>query len=448
MDERSTSSRPQVDVATHERARSARRLPARARGPRGDRPRWAGAAQRAMLAADGRDRWLPAALRLLLLAAAAAAVAGAAAAVLGAGWESVLAAFGAAGGLVTLVVVLAAARGADVLAAVVSIAAAAGTVALTVAAGEEPGPAAVGLLGAALAYPVWRVTGRGSRPRMGRVVAVSGLQLLLVASTGVGLRLAVSGHLAGAVGVVVASVVLPGVGWLLAGGVLVDVRGRLAGYTIDLDVPPAAPAGRLPGRLTSQRWTQVVGQAAAEEATGRVLVELGRSWTVLHDRQLPDGQVVAHLLIGPPGLVVVQSSLWSGVIGAQLWLTEDGDVASRYHVDGDQRLVQDVAGVAAAAGRAVRVAAVGGWPVPVHAAVVVHAAGLPAAWVTVDVDDDDEQVGAGERDPASTPVTVVGPRQLRVWLTGLRAAAPPAARLPRVVVAVARVCDRAFPPVR
>lgn len=401
MNERTTGHRTRPTAAAQAQVRGPARAVSGRRGPRGDRPRWAGSSQRRLLAAAGRDRWLPLLHR-----------------------------------------VLAVARGVDVLAAAVSIAAATGTVTLTVAAGEEPGPAAVGLLGAVLAYPVWRVTGHGRRRRMARVVAVSGLQLLLVASTAVGLRLAASGHLTGAVVVVVASAVLPGVGWALAGGVLVDVRGRLAGAAIGVDVSPAAAVDRPSGRLSTWQWSQVVGRAAAEVTTGRILMELDRSWTVLHDRQLGSELAAAHLLIGPPGVIVVQSSLWAGSITAQLWLTEDGDVGSRYDVNGDPDGVQDVAGGAAAAAGVLRMAAGGGWPVPVHAAVVAHVAGLPVGWVTLDVADVAGQVGEGSADPA--PVTVVGPWELLAWLTGL----PPAAHSRRGTRAVARVCDRAFPPAR
>ncbi|HEX6514178.1 MAG TPA: nuclease-related domain-containing protein [Nocardioidaceae bacterium] len=55
--------------------------------------------------------------------------------------------------------------------------------------------------------------------------------------------------------------------------------------------------------------------AAGEQSTADALAELSREgWVVLHDRLLPTGGNIDHLLIGPGGVVVVDSKSWSGAV--------------------------------------------------------------------------------------------------------------------------------------
>lgn len=55
--------------------------------------------------------------------------------------------------------------------------------------------------------------------------------------------------------------------------------------------------------------------AAGERLTAQVLAPLGRlGWAVLHDRRLPGGANIDHLLIGPGGVWVVDSKAYAGRI--------------------------------------------------------------------------------------------------------------------------------------
>ena len=73
--------------------------------------------------------------------------------------------------------------------------------------------------------------------------------------------------------------------------------------------------------------------AAGERRTERVLGPLARvGWTITHDLELPGGGNVDHLAVGPPGVFVLDSKAWSGVVtvdqdGATIAPREDPDAA-------------------------------------------------------------------------------------------------------------------------
>lgn len=80
---------------------------------------------------------------------------------------------------------------------------------------------------------------------------------------------------------------------------------------------PVSPAE---ARLT-RNWAQ---GAAGERLTARVLAPLAHAgWAVLHDRRLPGAANIDHLVIGPPGVWVIDSKAYAGrikVLGdGRLW---------------------------------------------------------------------------------------------------------------------------------
>ena len=84
----------------------------------------------------------------------------------------------------------------------------------------------------------------------------------------------------------------------------------------DLIGPMVAPE---PG--AARKWAR---GAAGERLTAQVLAPLSRlGWTVLHDRRLPGGANIDHLLIGPGGVWVVDTKAYAGrikVLGdGRLW---------------------------------------------------------------------------------------------------------------------------------
>jgi hypothetical protein len=61
--------------------------------------------------------------------------------------------------------------------------------------------------------------------------------------------------------------------------------------------------------------------AKGERRTARRLHRLGRGWTVFHDLAIPGSRANAdHLVIGPPGVFLIDSKLYRG----RLTLTSDG----------------------------------------------------------------------------------------------------------------------------
>jgi hypothetical protein len=102
--------------------------------------------------------------------------------------------------------------------------------------------------------------------------------------------------------------------------------------------------------------------AQGEADTAAALAELTQhGWVVLHDRLAPAGGNIDHLLIGPGGLVVVDSKSWSGEV-----VITDGEL----RVGGRNRASQ-VAGVASLAEAAARAVRDSGHEAPVHSVVAL-----------------------------------------------------------------------------
>jgi len=118
----------------------------------------------------------------------------------------------------------------------------------------------------------------------------------------------------------------------------------------------------------SGRW---VAGAVGEQATAQLLGQLSHRWVVLHDRRRRGGGNLDHLLVGPPGVAVIDSKRFRGPVVVRgpvrgLWRPrfevagQDRDVL----VDGVLRQRDEVAAAVEDAG----------WRVPVRPIIVVHTA--------------------------------------------------------------------------
>jgi hypothetical protein len=102
--------------------------------------------------------------------------------------------------------------------------------------------------------------------------------------------------------------------------------------------------------------------AQGEADTAAALAGLTQhGWVVLHDRLAPAGGNVDHLLVGPGGVVVVDSKSWSGEV-----VITDGEL----RVGGRNRSGQ-VAGVASLAGTVAKAVRDSGNEAPVHSVVAL-----------------------------------------------------------------------------
>ncbi|WP_219466862.1 nuclease-related domain-containing protein [Nonomuraea rhizosphaerae] len=159
--------------------------------------------------------------------------------------------------------------------------------------------------------------------------------------------------------------------------------------------------------------------ARGERATARLLRPLERrGYVVLHDRALPRSKAnVDHLVIGPPGVFVVDSKAWhrhtrisSGK--GRLWIGGRPADSTVRAVTYETRKVADALGTAM------------GRPVQVTAVVAVHGAKLPR-WGALLV----------------SGVTLLRARRVRGWIVqhGTRLDEPQ-------VAAIGAAAERAFPP--
>jgi hypothetical protein len=97
--------------------------------------------------------------------------------------------------------------------------------------------------------------------------------------------------------------------------------------------------------------------AAGEADTAAALAELTlHGWVVLHDRLMPSGGNIDHLLVGPGGLVVVDSKSWRGAVSV---------TSQELRVAGRNRSAQ-VAAVAALAASVEQAMRTRGHEAPVH----------------------------------------------------------------------------------
>jgi hypothetical protein len=138
-------------------------------------------------------------------------------------------------------------------------------------------------------------------------------------------------------------------------------------------------------RLNPPTWIeQWQSGAFGEERTGRELARLDAEWTVVHDVQRQSGANIDHVVVGPPGIFLLDSKN----IGTEVRI--DGDELLALRPDGRQRYRDRSAagkarGAAAALSQALTAVRSGCW---VHAVVVVwgdmaepHVAARNLDWV-------------------------------------------------------------------
>lgn len=117
--------------------------------------------------------------------------------------------------------------------------------------------------------------------------------------------------------------------------------------------------------------------ALGERATADALAPLtATGWHVLHDRLLPTGGNIDHLLVGPAGVIVIDTKNWSGTVS----IGNRGEL----RVDGRSRQAQ-VARLMDVTKTVGDVLSSGGVVAPVHAALVLaseHTAAFPARRLT------------------------------------------------------------------
>lgn len=159
--------------------------------------------------------------------------------------------------------------------------------------------------------------------------------------------------------------------------------------------------------------------AAGERKTARLLRPLQRrGYTVLHDRSLPTGNAnLDHLLIGPAGVIVVDSKNWSKkrIVKGRGRRVRVGRTWGSTIVKSTIYETGVVAGVLETAT---------GRPVPVAAVLAVHGAKLPP-WRTLSIDG----------------VLLLPARQVRHWIKRL-----PGQLAPSDVAELTAICERMFPP--
>jgi len=115
--------------------------------------------------------------------------------------------------------------------------------------------------------------------------------------------------------------------------------------------------------------------AAGETKTAERLAELSaHGWVVLHDRLVTSGGNIDHILVGPGGVVVLDSKSWSGAVSV-----DNGQL----RVAGRSRSAQ-VAGVAKLAGSVEQAVRGGGQDAPVHAVIVLTQEPPPNGTVRLD----------------------------------------------------------------
>ncbi len=179
---------------------------------------------------------------------------------------------------------------------------AAGAASLELAVRADAGWAAVVPIAVAAAATGWVLIARTVLiPRTGATMIgqwIAPVLLLLAPAAGVPAVLGLGAVLTAAAMFLLGN----GLGWLRARRTASSAGWavRLPGLKIGSPAPGGAPADTHSGR-----WRHIVD---AQAATARELDALGDDWVVLHSRIAPHtGILVDHVLIGPPGLVVVDT---------------------------------------------------------------------------------------------------------------------------------------------
>ncbi|RGD55409.1 NERD domain-containing protein [Kitasatospora xanthocidica] len=157
----------------------------------------------------------------------------------------------------------------------------------------------------------------------------------------------------------------------VGGLVVAELLGAAGWLALVLVLAPVAAAARQVYRRAENSWTK---GAAGERRTAEMLIPLQRDgWTALHDRAVPGSRAnLDHLLIGPAGVVMVDSKNWQST-KSQLRVDAGRLFYGRY----DQtKALQTASWEARQAARALGV--------PVRAIVAVHGAAVPGGVVMLE----------------------------------------------------------------
>lgn len=88
--------------------------------------------------------------------------------------------------------------------------------------------------------------------------------------------------------------------------------GRSARERAEQDRLNAAGLQRRADHLARQSANYEQGARGEEEVSWEIDQLASQGWMVLHDRRLPTGANLDHLLVGPPGVSVIETKTWSG----------------------------------------------------------------------------------------------------------------------------------------
>ncbi|WP_326603582.1 nuclease-related domain-containing protein [Rhodococcus sp. PD04] len=217
---------------------------------------------------------------------------------------------------------------------------------------------------------------------------------------------------------------LVAVGWRAAWPI--TWRARRAGWRSKIRYRTGAPLAERPdgdGRWMAEEYLEV--GADAERITAHMLTGLDDRWHVLHSRALHYTAADAdHIVIGPAGVLLIDSKYRSGHFEARPWVTEDGTAGSDWFYNGqvlDASLAQSAIFEADRIAWAFHADGLDRQAVPIVLA--IHGARMNVPWGewTIEllgdpVDDDSETPVVGTR-----LVTLVDATHLVDYLTSLPA---------------------------
>lgn len=159
-----------------------------------------------------------------------------------------------------------------------------------------------------------------------------------------------------------ASTISPGGSIVVAILVIVGILTVRGGFLLSLRVRRARVRSRLQpraladdNRLETTRLAEVVRDDASlarglkrEQRIVQTLSELDpRTWTVLHSRRVPEtGDIIEHMLIGPPGIVIATAAHWKEAVTLTevrnadgTWTAQLGEIHEIYTLDGSAELL-------------------------------------------------------------------------------------------------------------
>jgi hypothetical protein len=159
-----------------------------------------------------------------------------------------------------------------------------------------------------------------------------------------------------------ASTISPSGSLIIAILVIVGILAVRGGFLLSLKVRRARIRSRIQpreladdNRLETGRLSEIISDDASlarglkrEQRIVQELTELDpRAWTVLHSRRIPEtGDIIEHLLIGPPGIVVATAAHWRESVTLTevrnadgTWTAQLGEIHEIYTLEGSAELL-------------------------------------------------------------------------------------------------------------